>query len=131
MEYLLFLPCSSLFCFSPYILFCFLIIGYIQCEPPNNRLHKFVGTLTWNKDKEHTDQSPSQDRLDPSPEPELDVAQHQSSEHVYPINNDNIVLRVSSECVYITCTYMYMYNIYVSTRLLQLPISTHVYVYVH
>ncbi|KAL5481607.1 hypothetical protein EMCRGX_G021802 [Ephydatia muelleri] len=22
--------------------------GYIECEPPNNRLHKFVGTLHWN-----------------------------------------------------------------------------------
>ena len=21
--------------------------GFIECEPPNNRLHKFVGTLQW------------------------------------------------------------------------------------
>ena len=25
-------------------------VGYIECEPPNNRLHKFVGTLHWNKE---------------------------------------------------------------------------------
>ena len=23
--------------------------GYVECEPPNNRLHKFVGTLKWKK----------------------------------------------------------------------------------
>lgn len=23
-------------------------VGYVECEPPNNRLHKFVGTLNWN-----------------------------------------------------------------------------------
>jgi len=23
--------------------------GYVECERPNNRLHKFVGTLTWNE----------------------------------------------------------------------------------
>lgn len=23
--------------------------GYVECEPPNNRLHKFVGKLTWKK----------------------------------------------------------------------------------
>ena len=25
--------------------------GYVECEPPNNRLHKFVGTLTWNNEQ--------------------------------------------------------------------------------
>ena len=29
----------------------FIISGYIECEPPNNRLNKFVGTLTWNEKK--------------------------------------------------------------------------------
>ena len=25
--------------------------GYVECEKPNNRLHKFVGSLTWNNEK--------------------------------------------------------------------------------
>ena len=29
----------------------FIISGYIECEPPNNRLNKFIGTLTWNEKK--------------------------------------------------------------------------------
>ena len=40
-----------------------IITGFIECEPPNNRLHKFVGTLDW-KGK------------------------------VYPLDNENILLRV-------------------------------------
>ena len=31
--------------------FCFHYAGYVECEPPNNRLHKFVGTLTWNEEQ--------------------------------------------------------------------------------
>ena len=31
----------------------FYYAGYVECEPPNNRLHKFVGTLTWN-DKQYS-----------------------------------------------------------------------------
>lgn len=26
-------------------------VGEVVCEPPNNRLHKFVGSLAWNDDK--------------------------------------------------------------------------------
>lgn len=31
--------------------FYFHYAGYVECEPPNNRLHKFVGTLTWNEEQ--------------------------------------------------------------------------------
>ena len=31
--------------------FFFHYAGYVECEPPNNRLHKFVGTLTWNEEQ--------------------------------------------------------------------------------
>ena len=24
-----------------------LFIGYVECEPPNNRLHKFEGVMEW------------------------------------------------------------------------------------
>lgn len=26
-----------------------ILLGYVECEPPNNRLHKFVGKLMWNE----------------------------------------------------------------------------------
>ena len=39
-------------------------IGYVECDPPNNKLHKFVGNLAWN-------------------------------DHVYSLNNEKILLRVS------------------------------------
>lgn len=35
-----------------YIFMMYAYVGFIECEPPNNRLHKFVGTLHW-KDKDY------------------------------------------------------------------------------
>ena len=43
--------------------------GYVECEPPNNRLHKFVGKLQWKREEE----TESKD---------------------YSLDNDNILLRV-------------------------------------
>ena len=42
------------FCYNQLAYFSLLhgLIGVIECEPPNNRLHKFVGTLHWN-DKDY------------------------------------------------------------------------------
>ena len=51
--------------------------GKVDCEPPNNRLHKFVGVLTLN-DEEQSEDAGKQ----------------------YPLDNDKILLRVSCESVY-------------------------------
>lgn len=48
--------------------------GEIDCEPPNNRLHKFVGVLTMKDEEEQ--------------QPENIWKQ-------YPLDNDKILLRVS------------------------------------
>lgn len=44
--------------------------GYVECEPPNNRLHKFVGKLELQKEEENLTKE-------------------------YSLDNDNILLRVS------------------------------------
>ena len=46
--------------------------GYVECEPPNNRLHKFVGSLSMKEG----DQSDDSNKL-------------------YSLDNDKILLRVS------------------------------------
>ena len=47
-------------------------IGRVECEPPNNRLHKFVGTISMNED-----------------------GQPDGPEKEYSLDNDKILLRVS------------------------------------
>lgn len=49
--------------------------GKIECEPPNNRLHKFVGVLTMKDDEQSEDTGEK-----------------------YPLDNDKILLRVSFFC---------------------------------
>lgn len=61
--------------------------GEVDCEPPNNRLHKFVGVLTL-KDEEQLPEDTGKQ---------------------YPLDNDKILLRVSfvkpqfCECSYHSC----------------------------
>ena len=49
----------------PHTMVLFLPTGYVECEPPNNRLHKFIGKLQWKKegDSESKDYSLDVDNI--------------------------------------------------------------------
>ena len=69
---------------------CVLCLGQIECEPPNNRLNKFVGTLHWKRDEDEELKN-------------------------YALDNDKLLLRVSVHVLmyrsFVASQHVYMFPV--------------------